>query len=409
MKIKTVILNNYGGYKFQKFDFVNGLNTIIGTGNSGKSKCLHGIDFVINNNQSHNYISNEIKDSKGKIKKGESCWVEIHLFDNSVIRRERTRTDNFYQINDCDPIRNFNQGVPDDVLKIFSMNEINIQNQFETHFLLNDNDSTKAKTLNKMAGLENIDESISNINKIVRQIKKHKDASDINLKKYNEEIGKFDFIEQMEKDIEDLFVVETKSNTLRQEQQELIIHLSTIRKLATELKTISDSTTHLDLTNEILDLYSTIEELDSQGYALTEVKNNIIAWEKELDTIIKTTIHEPTVDALLTLFDSKTEIVKEYNSLLDCVERIEGYEKSLQSYTDIDKCKGNVAEIISLFDKVEELDGEAKDLERMLSNIDLYEKTLKELDKSIKEDYLSIDGQDCPTCGQSMKYLKEVC
>jgi hypothetical protein len=407
MKIKEVELTNYGPYKHEVFSFIDGLNTITASGDAGKSNLQHAMAFVFKNYQGNNYASHWIQDDKGKIKKGETCSVEIRTFEGDSIKRVRTRTENMYIINNNDPIQNFNQSVPEDVQRILNINEVNTQSQFETHFMLNDNSSTVAKTLNKMVNLEIIDESISNAGKIIRKIKKEKDASDINLKKYSEEIAKFDFIEAMGKDVNELLELEKELIENKEGHEHLVGIRENLENLSKELKSIEDITSNSTLVENVLKLHNALDEKIEQRTDLFDIKDSISTKERELKEIDRTVKNKDLVEKLLPLFDLKSKKVDEYNKRLDCIENIEAYEAELKTYTDVDKYKGNVAELLTLYDELDTLKKEYQTLEGISVSIEDWEDDLRDYDKSIEEDFEKIKDEACPVCGGEMK--KEVC
>lgn len=403
MKIKKVIFHNYRGYSDETIDFTDGLNTLVGAGGSGKSCIRKGIEFVINNDQRGNIFAYWIVDDKGKIKKGESCWVEIHTTDGDIVRRERTRDDNFYVINDGDPIRNFNQGVPDDVVKLFNLEDVNIQSQFEPHFMLNDSASAVAKTLNKNGGLENIDTSIAANKKLRGKIKKAKDASDDNLKTYEKNLAEFSFIDDMEKDVNSLIELESDRDILCEKHDDLKLHSELIRNATTVLATINDVMCHKEEVVAILKLYEKVVEERESNKNLSKVGQTIHDLQSSLEDIDKIVCHKDVVNEILSLYADKSVETKRYNALLDSVEKIEGLEEDLKSYTDLNKYKGLVADLLKLFSALEKEKNDNTDMERKFNSICNYEKDIKTIDKELKELCAKLEGQNCPICGSKIK------
>ena len=408
MKLKSITLHNYRGYIHETIDFTDGLNTITGIGGAGKSAVRKGIEFVTKNEQGGHIFSYWIVDDKGKIIKGESCWVEIHTTDGDIVRRERTRDDNFYVINGGPPIRNFSQGVPDDVKAIFNLEDVNLQSQFEPHFMLNDSASAVAKTLNKNGGLENIDTSIAANKKLRGKIKKAKDASDANLKTYEKNLAEFAFIDDMEKDVNELIVLESDRDGILKKHSELNTQFELIRDTTTALATINDVMCHKEEVVAILKLYEKVVEERESNENLSEVGQVIHDLKTSLENIDKMVRHKNVVAEILSLYADKSVETKRYNTLLDSVEKIEGLEESLKSYTDLNKYKGLVADILTLYSDLEKEKKNNTDMENKFNSICTYEKDIKTIDKELKELYAKLEGQNCPICGSKIK-KEEVC
>ena len=408
MKIKSVTLHNYRGYPDEVFSFVDGLNTIIGKSDAGKSALIKGIRFVTENDQSGNIVSEWILNDKGKIIKGESCWVEIATMDDHIIHREinsKSSIDgNFYTIDGGKPIGLTNgKTVPEDVLELLNLNEANLQSQFETHFMLNENASTVAKTLNKMVNLEIIDESIATINKIVRRIKKEKDASDVNIVTYTEKIEKFSFLEQMEIDVMALEELSGKVEEEIEARKKLDSISIDIRELNAKLKDIDVISNHEDAVEDLLGLHEQKKMDITQRSKLLDVWENINDAEEKLEGINKILESCNLAEGLLELFASKVEKTKEYNKLVDCLENIESLEESLKSFTDLDSYQENVTDLLKLYDELD-IEREARiKLANILDDIDGYTVSLKRIDKTIKKNFNLIKDENCPVCGAEMK------
>jgi exonuclease SbcC len=410
MKIKRITLHNYRGYKHQDIHFVDGLNTLVGSGDAGKSAVVKACKFVLENDQTGNIIANDILDAKGKIKKGESCWVEIETYDGDVVRREKTRTENFYQINDKEPIKNLPRtGVPDDIASIFNMNEINIQGQFDSHFMLSDNASTVAKTLNKVANLEVIDTSVANIKSLSRKAKKDKDASDANLEKYTTEMAKFDFVDKLEEEVNEAFHLEKEKDLLFYKGYELSKIKNTIDELSQELVTIEEITTHASLVESIVEITNSLERVVEKHNKVDALKQRITNFKGDLHYTSEILEHQDLADNVLSMLKTKSNLVNKFNTLVSCAEAIDECEDKLKTLK-IDN------DVVATIDLIEELDAKIISKQKMsdrlitiADDIDKYREELSDVEKSIAVLSESIVGVDCPYCGQPMKSLEDIC
>lgn len=403
MKISKLHLHNFRAYDDEVISFTDGLNTIIGSTDAGKSAIRTALEFVINNNQSGNIISNHIKDDKGKILKGETCFVEVTLSSGDVVRRERNRSENFYQINGGELIRNFGTGVPDDVEALFNMSDINIQGQFESHFLLSDNASTVAKTLNKMVDLEIIDKAIANINSTVRKVKKDKEATDSNIKKYVEELAKFDFIDKMEEDVNALLENNKKNDILKEEGRKLSDKKDTISSLEDNLSTIVALTKNEKITEDILAKWDKKEKIASMYKDVLSHGEAIKAHEEALAKIANIVIHDKLCNILLPLMDKKQKYIKEYNSLLDHVEEIEEYTETLKAFKEDASIGEIIEQWLSLNENIVLLKTKREELHTHLDDTLHHESMRDELTKQIAKDIGEIQGEACPVCGKPME------
>lgn len=409
MKIKKLILHNYRSYKHEEIEFSEGFNVLTGSGGNGKSNITRAINVVTKNDNSGSSIGEYILDDKQKIKKDKSCYVEIHTYDNHIVRRERTRSDNFYVIDNGEPIRNFGQGVPDEVSAIFNIGEINIQSQFETHFLLHDKSSDVAKTLNKVVDLEIIDESIANAGKIVRAIKKEKDASDNNIKKYEEEVGKYSFLEKMEEDVNTLISLEEKREKAKTDIDNITAIKDDITAIKEEINKVSASTDMLPKVEKLLSLYSEKEILEKEGGEINDLASNIRKVKTQLKDVETTVSFSERVDKLIEVMDNTFKLTKEYNSMFDTIEEIERVEAELGDCGKTIQFKDRVDSLLQMYHDKMAVNDNMDWIRSLIEEIKEAEKEIRVLDESIKENSDKIIGSVCPFCGNEIKDLKEVC
>lgn len=408
MKIKKVILDNYRGYKHQEFNFTDGLNTLVGSGNSGKSAALKAILFVLRNEQSGNIESDWIMEDKKKIKKGETCCVEIHTDKGDIVKRVKSRTENFYQINDNAPIKNLPRtGTPSDITALFNINDINIQLQLDSHYMLSETASQVSKTLNRMMGLEIIDESVSNVKTLMRRTKKVYEASNDNTKKYEQELSKFNFLEDMGKDVEALDSIKTDKDVASKKFDQLSLIKSNIESYTDDLTEIKTVILHKTKVGGILEDYDEVKDLQDDIAELKFIQTSITTIQNDLSTINDIIQHKDLVKDCIELLNQESAKQKTYDRLADIEDSIKGLKKEIRisdriiankdlcndlttSYTNLSTIKNKIVIVRGLKDSIHNLQ----------NDIESYTKEIVEAKDSIK-------GQACPVCGQMITDLKE--
>jgi len=410
MKLTKIELENYRGYKKETIEFTNGLNTFIGDGASGKSSILKAIKFVIENDQSGKNPSTWILDKKDKIKKGEHCAVTLYTDTGHKIKRERTSSKNMYVIDNKEPLFNFGKsGIPEEVKEIFNINDVNLQSQFEPHFLISEKPGQIAKTLNKMVNLEIIDKSISNIKSIVREIKRDKENSDNNLKKYEEELTKFQFLDTMEKDINILGDIIEKKTFFEKKNKDLTTKKNSIQEYNKSISEIEKVSRNKKVVDSILACYLNMESNKEKRENLIESQKNIQKYKNKLNDVFILIEEKDNVNDLLSLFEKRSLLIKEYNEMLTHIENIEEYSKRLKRHKDNSSNIILCDHIISLYTKADNLNNMKKDIEESFFNIQKYNDKIKSLKKNVQENSEKIIGQECPTCGQEIKDIGGIC
>ena len=409
MKIAKVEVINYRGYKHAVFDFTNGLNTFIGSGNSGKSAAQKAIKFVLKNDQTGNIESDWILDKERKIKKGEKCSVTIYTDTGYKVKREKTRSENFYQINDNPPIKNLpRSGVPVEIEALFNISDVNLQSQFESHFLLSETSSKVAKTLNANVGLEIMDESISNVKSIMRKNKKEYDASQANVAKYEKEFSTFDFIEDMEKDVEELSLLYDRKTEV-EKNIILLQHASIIIGQHKEkLKQIDEVLTHKGLVTIILDLYEKFQFTKEDIEDLQDIKESIEDLENDIESFSNIIENKNLAELIIALYEKKASIDDNFNKLCDCEENIEKLKKKIASYDTIINHKSMCEDILLLYEKSEQVKSNKTTLKEIYRKINKLTEEIKNGAVEIEKEFDKIKGLACPICGNIINDVKRI-
>jgi len=409
MKIKRLTLHNYRSYNDQTFEFVDGLNVLSGEGGSGKSVVLKGIKFVTENDQNGNPISESILDDKGKIKKKESCYVEIETFNGDVIRRERTRTSNIYILNGEEMgLENSGKAVPEKILRILNLSEVNIASQFESHFLLSQNPSAIAQSLNKLVDLEIIDKSIKNVNKLVKDIRKKKKDSDIQIREYEEQIDGFSYIEAMEKDIEEIEKLQEEENKHLNSQKELIDIKEVLSTFEKDLITIKETTKYLEEVEKVDALFNSVKDIINKKSDLSSYRDGLNISNAALIEANKALSFQSDIQTLLSLKDAIDKATDRYNSLDTLSDTITMNNKELKSLNS-KEYEEKVKEILDIMKKYDSIKERDKELTKLVNKIESNEESLEGIKLSISNEFEKIKGLECPMCGNVVKDLKEVC
>jgi exonuclease SbcC len=138
------------------------VNVIFGQSDKGKTAIIRALRWAVFNKPSGDLLRSNW---------GGDTEVEIVFNDGTSIQRKKTNTENSYSVNGGKPLKAFGQGVPDTVVSITNLEEVNIQQQMDSPFLLSETSGEVATHFNRIAGISIIDTSISKAKKEVASIK----------------------------------------------------------------------------------------------------------------------------------------------------------------------------------------------------------------------------------------------
>lgn len=202
-EVSSLELVSFQSHHRSKLEFSPGVNVVIGHSDHGKTALIRGLTWLIKNRPSgeefrSNYAPNDTTQVILKMKPGE-------------IRRGRGKDTNYYWYEGI-RYSSFGQDVPQPIVDILNIDDLNIQYQFDAPFLLSESPGSVAKYLNRVINLDNIDETTKNVNTWVKSVNNKLTTIKINLEELNTEITNYpDFnliddqlgrLDELNKDIE---------------------------------------------------------------------------------------------------------------------------------------------------------------------------------------------------------------
>ena len=203
----------------------NGVNIFNGISDKGKTAVIRAIRFVVYNKPS----GDEFRSWWG----GDTS-VTLTFTDGNTIKRTKTNTENSYTINNDKPLKAFGQGVPEEVTKILNLEDVNIQQQMESPFLLSDTSGEVATHFNRIAGISVIDKSIGKAKSAILKTKQSIEHREADLKEKQEQLLAYNGLDTIEKEVKYLGKLEQEKVTLKSDVVTLnhkVDRLSVINRL----------------------------------------------------------------------------------------------------------------------------------------------------------------------------------
>jgi DNA repair exonuclease SbcCD ATPase subunit len=208
-------IQNFQSHKKTNISFSNGINSIVGISDSGKTAILRALYWAINNRPLGNAdISDWNKDDNEESIK--STFVRITT-DKGIIERRKGKvkvSDESKKFNgyivDGNYLEAVGTSVPDIVTKMFNLDEVNFQGQFDPSFLLSNSAGEVARFFNSTIRLDLIDRILSKADSKRLETNKDKKKLEIEQDIINNEIAKFDWLEDAEILIDRIVKIENR-------------------------------------------------------------------------------------------------------------------------------------------------------------------------------------------------------
>ncbi len=205
MWIRQLRLENFQSHKETVMDFHPNFNTIVGTGNSGKSAIVRALSFILFGQWEGSWIRNGAT----------ACKIAL-VFDTGVeVIREKGAKVNKYILKvpgkADQTYENFGTHVPEEIEKVIHIFKaqigdkeelnLNLSSQLDNLFLLSNTGSYKAKVMGKLSKAHYIDYALRELNK--------------DKKRFSGETTLIeDTIEKLEKEVESYKGVDEQKNLL---------------------------------------------------------------------------------------------------------------------------------------------------------------------------------------------------
>ena len=157
--IKKIHLKNFRCHVDKVIEFDSPIHVIVGASDTGKSCIIRALQWVLTNRPL----------GSDYVKWGQtSCSVDVYT-DKGVVNHTRNGKQSTYSVNGLDLTHTGSQ-VPEQVLDVLGVEEINIQSQLEPPYMLMDSGGEVAKRIAKFADLEQGLRVVSAVKQDVRRL-----------------------------------------------------------------------------------------------------------------------------------------------------------------------------------------------------------------------------------------------
>jgi len=196
--IKSISIKNFGKHESLDLELHPGVNIICGKSARGKSwSAPRPLRWVAKNKPLGDGIRNW---------GGGDTSVGIILEDGTLIVRAKNK-DNVYLLDQSgltephQEFRAFGRNPPEEIQKILNLDDINFQSQHDPLYLLSMSPPEVAKVLNRLAGLDKIDEAFGKINKRLWNEQQERKTAEKLKGELEEELEKYIGLDKLDVDL----------------------------------------------------------------------------------------------------------------------------------------------------------------------------------------------------------------
>ena len=200
--IEAVEIENFQSHKGTNIELSSGLNVIKGRSHSGKSSVMRAIRWVLLNQPRGTHFVSHFKGNK------EQTSVGLEFPSGAYVIRERKGTTVNGYSSSAGDFEAMRSDVPEEIESVTQMNQINVQMQGDPYFMLSLTPGKVAKELNKLVGLDVIDNTLGRLNRLSNEAGAKVNVLEEMVDKEVEELNDLSFVNDLEvrvKEIETLW------------------------------------------------------------------------------------------------------------------------------------------------------------------------------------------------------------
>ena len=312
--IKSVKLNNFQSHKESTLEFDKGMNVIVGASDSGKTAIIRALRLAIYNKPG----GDEYRSTWGG-----DTYVEVNSRNNTVTR-SRGKKGNVYKLNDTE-FKAFGQNVPDEITQALNMDNINLQQQMDSPFLLSETSGNVALHFNKLAKLDKIDNGLKYVQQHLNSINSDIKYSKNEIESKKEQLTEFIDLESLESHLIIIENLEIKQKDFLEKDANLTRIQLSVERLQLKIKEKSKILKQEKSIDEILKLYKDKSDIETNHTLIKRLSLKLYYLQQDIKKSGKTVLAEKDINKLLLNYQN---IAKSKRSLSQLSKLYISMEKS---------------------------------------------------------------------------------
>jgi DNA repair exonuclease SbcCD ATPase subunit len=204
--IKSLHIENWQSHKDTTLNLCDGVNVITGVPNSGKTAILRALLWLIENRPSgaSQYMPTFAGDkcrSKVEVTLGDDATISLTKELRITKKGERVVEETSYAINEHE-FSGTGTNVPDQVAEALNFDELNIQRQLDSPFVLSSSAGEIARLINRITHLEDVDVWISTITTRINTLKQKGELLGTDIKGIETRLEQYNNLPSLERIVE---------------------------------------------------------------------------------------------------------------------------------------------------------------------------------------------------------------
>lgn len=400
--IKSITIKNFRTHQDTKLDFCEGINIIVGESDTGKSNIVKAIRKLKDNHPS------------GDSFKGVDAPTEIIM---EVINGDKIDTVSICVDKDVTYIvngRKFNkckQSVPDEVLALLNLSDINISRQFDKSFLVFDTPGEVGKRFNKILKMDKVELYLSTLTTKINKRNNDIESTTEEILNIRNKIGDYKYIEQIESKLnlsdtlhsrylDCVFILNNLKSLIfkigiAEEQYNkyisIVAYKNALDKLSENIDGLKTTTGLLSICNKKLNDLTIAENIINKFTPITYLANKLVKLQDIIKNLSELIVKIKKLSLLLDRLNSNNKIISKLQNINELNNLINNITSSVEQIT---KSKDTLRYLKTISKRVDLID---EYIELNTIKLDKYKGAYLNIIKSLNK---------CPLC---MQYINDAC
>lgn len=347
--IQTLTVQNFQCHKQATLNFVPGVNIIAGTSDSGKSALLKALVWVLTNRPQGLGFRNF------DCQKGDLMRVALDIGSWRIVRSRSESVNEYFlssgEETDGQKFVAMKTDVPSDIREAHGLTAINIQTQFQPHYLLSSSPAEVVKVLNEACDLSIIDKVLKGIGQVSFKAKADLAASTSALESAEEKFQELAWVSQAHKTLTGLEAEWERIEEKIRRREKIKEIVGALAGLSDDVFELTERLRFYEPLSKLEDEITVFAEKSRQSRRLSELLDNLTMVEEERaslkvpssDTLSKIESAIKQIQELEDQFGRLTDSLTKFKScsmgVSSALQELEAAQAELQTeWANVEEC-----------------------------------------------------------------------
>jgi exonuclease SbcC len=336
---------NFQSHEETHLIFHPGVNVIIGNSDSGKTAIIRSLRKLVWNKPAGDAMRSTWGGETRiglETEEGSVIWskdkVDKYTLNTSLSRKNTIRKGLEFKA--------FGTSVPEEISRFLNLNEINLQQQLDSPFLLSETSGKVAEHFNKVAKLDKIDLSTQNINSWIRKLNDDIGHKENDIFAHQALLQKFEHLDKFEAGVEVLEDMDKRYVTALQRQTKLETFISDIKDVKAAIKEFQPLLELEEPLNQIFEWRGRKRVIEKDKEVLETLCLDISQINEEIEFQNNLTSLETPINNLLNLYKEVNTLDSQRNLLFKAISSLRSIRTRLKT------AEAEKADLQAKFEKV---------------------------------------------------------